>query len=73
MKKENRKEKRGFARLLALTGCRRSLLVVASVLSALSALGMLVPYGAVYVVLRELLTTGSAGRQPDAGLMVHCG
>ncbi len=34
---------------------------------------MLVPYGAVYVVLRELLTTGSAGRQPDAGLMVHCG
>jgi len=73
MKRENRKEKRGLARLFALAGRRRGLLVAAGALSALSALGMLVPYGAVYGILRELLTAGAAGVQPESRLIVRCG
>lgn len=57
MKRE--REKKGLPRLLEIAGQRKWLLVGASVLSGASAVCMLVPYWAVYEILRELLEHGS--------------
>ena len=52
------KKKEGLSRLFEIAGQKKGLLVVAGVLSAGSAVCMLVPYWAVYEVLKELLTHG---------------
>ena len=49
------KKKKGFARLMEIADQRRGLLIGAGTLSALSSACMLVPYWAVYEVLRLLL------------------
>ena len=65
--KEERKKK-GLARLMEIAGQRRGLLVLAATLSALSSVCMLVPYWAVYEVLRLLLAGDTAGSE-----MMHWG
>ena len=62
------KKKKGFARLMEIAGQRRGLLIGAGTLSALSSACMLVPYWAVYEVLR-LLLAGDA----SSGDMVRWG
>ena len=51
MKQE--KKKKGLSRLMEIAGQRKGLLIVAGVLSAASAVCMLVPYWAVYEILRS--------------------
>lgn len=60
---QQKKEKNGVSRLLEIAGQRKGLLLLAGALSAGSAVAMLVPYWAVYEVLKELL---SHGGQPTA-------
>ena len=62
------KKKKGLARLMEIAGQRKGLLIGAGILSALSSACMLVPYWAVYEVLR-LLLAGDAG----GGEMMHWG
>ena len=56
---EKSKKKEGLARLFEIAGQKKGLLVMAGVLSAGSAVCMLVPYWAVYEILKELLSNGS--------------
>ena len=65
---KEKKKKKGLARLMEIAGQRKGLLIVAGTLSALSSACMLVPYWAVYEVLRLLLTGNAA-----SGEMVHWG
>lgn len=58
MEKKKEKKKKGFSRLLEIAGQRKGLLLLAGALSAASAVCMLVPYWAVYEILRELLEHG---------------
>ena len=53
------KKKKGLSRLFEIAGQRKGLLILASLLSAGSAVCMLVPYWAVYEILKELLSHGS--------------
>lgn len=68
-----KKKKEGLGRLFQIAGQRKCLLVVAGVLSALSALCMLVPYWAVYGVMRELLTHAADLAAVDSRLLVSYG
>ncbi|GAA3404339.1 ABC transporter ATP-binding protein [Paenibacillus hodogayensis] len=68
-----RKPKSGFARLLEIAGEKKGLLIVACVLSSVSAVCMLVPYAAVYVVLKELLEHATDPASADKGLMIRSG
>ena len=52
---EKSKKKEGLSRLFEIAGQRKGLLILAGLLSAGSAVCMLVPYWAVYEILRELL------------------
>ena len=54
MKKSKKKE--GLSRLFEIAGQRKGLLILACLLSAGSAVCMLVPYWAVYEILKELLS-----------------
>ena len=56
---EKSKKKKGLSRLFEIAGQRKGLLIVAGLLSAGSAVCMLVPYWAVYEILKELLSNGS--------------
>lgn len=56
---EKSKKKKGLSRLFEIAGQRKGLLILASLLSAGSAVCMLVPYWAVYEILKELLSHGS--------------
>lgn len=56
---EESKKKKGLSRLFEIAGQRKGLLILASLLSAGSAVCMLVPYWAVYEILKELLSHGS--------------
>lgn len=67
------KKKEGLGRLFQIAGRRKGLLVVAGVLSALSALCMLVPYWAVYGVMCELLTHAADLTRVDGALLVAYG
>lgn len=70
---ERMKKKSGVARLFEIAGEKKGLLVLAGILSAASALCMLVPYWSVYQVLRELLLHGSKISELDSGILVHWG
>lgn len=56
---EKSKKKKGLSRLFEIAGQRKGLLILAGLLSAGSAVCMLVPYWAVYEILKELLSHGS--------------
>nr|WP_245208273.1 ABC transporter ATP-binding protein [Bacteroides faecium] len=73
MMNERMKKKSGVARLFEIAGEKKGLLVLAGILSAASALCMLVPYWSVYQVLRELLLHGSKISELDSGILVHWG
>ena len=55
---EKSKKKEGLSRLFEIAGQRKGLLILAGLLSAGSAVCMLVPYWAVYEILKELLSHG---------------
>lgn len=67
MKQE--KKKKGLSRLMEIAGQRKGLLIVAGVLSAASAVCMLVPYWAVYEILRKLLEHGGSPTSANGATM----
>ena len=67
------KKKEGLSRLFEIAGQKKGLLVMAGVLSAGSAMCMLVPYWAVYEVLKELLTHGGNPAASDEAAMIRWG
>lgn len=71
MKKEKRKN--GIARLLEIAGEKKWLLVLAGLLSACSAVCMLIPYWSVYEILKELLRSANAGDGIDNKVIVYWG
>ena len=67
------KKKEGLSRLFEIAGQKKGLLILAGVLSAGSAVCMLVPYWAVYEVLKELLTHGGNPAASDGETMIRWG
>lgn len=67
------KKKEGLSRLFEIAGQKKGLLIMAGVLSAGSAVCMLVPYWAVYEVLKELLTHGGNPAASDGSSMIRWG
>ena len=67
------KKKEGLARLFEIAGQKKGLLILAGVLSAGSAICMLVPYLAVYEVLKELLMHGENLAVSDGIAMIRWG
>ena len=67
------KKKEGLSRLFEIAGQKKGLLVMAGVLSAGSAVCMLVPYWAVYEVLKELLMHGGNPAASDGAVMIRWG
>ena len=67
------KKKQGLPRLLEIAGQKKGLLLLAGLLSAGSAVCMLVPYWAVYEVLKELLTHGGNPAASDGTVMIRWG
>ncbi|ADV43830.1 ABC transporter ATP-binding protein [Bacteroides helcogenes] len=70
---KEKQKKKGIARLFQIAGERKGLLVLASTLSALSAACMLVPYWAIYEILKELLCHSSDLSAVDGTWMIHWG
>ena len=66
-------KKQGVGRLLQIAGERKGLLVVSCLLSAVSAVFMLVPYAAVYFILAELLRHAGNPAGADGTQMVRWG
>lgn len=66
-------KKQGLARLFQIAGQRKGLLVLAGILSAGSALCMLVPYWSVYGVLNELLTYAGNPNEINGELLIRYG
>lgn len=71
--KEKLKKKKGLARLFEIAGERKGLLVLAGILSAGSAVCMLVPYWSVYQVLQELLIHAGTPDKLDSELLIRWG
>lgn len=67
------KKKEGLSRLFEIAGQKKGLLFLAGLLSAGSAVCMLVPYWAVYEVLKELLTHGTSPASVDGAGMIRWG
>lgn len=67
------KKKSGVARLFEIAGEKKGLLIVAGILSAVSALCMLIPYWSVYEVLKELLLHGNKISGLDGEVLIHWG
>lgn len=67
------KKKQGLARLFQIAGQRKGLLVLAGILSAGSALCMLVPYWSVYGVLNELLTHAGELGKVNGDVLIRLG
>ena len=67
------KNKEGLSRLLEIAGQKRGLLLLAGLLSAGSAVCMLIPYWAIYEILKELLAHGGAPAAADGAHMVRWG
>ena len=70
---EKSKKKKGLSRLFEIAGQRKDLLILAGLLSAGSAVCMLVPYWAVYEILKELLSNGSNLSALDGTYMMRWG
>lgn len=70
---EKSKKKEGLSRLFEIAGQRKGLLILASLLSAVSAVCMLVPYWAVYEVLKQLLSHGVNPAVSDGTCMMRWG
>ena len=70
---KQKKKKQGLPRLLEIAGQKKGLLLLAGLLSAGSAVCMLVPYWAVYEVLKELLTHGGNPAASDGAVMIRWG
>ena len=70
---KQKKKKEGLARLFEIAGQKKGLLVMAGLLSAGSAICMLVPYWSVYEILRELLEHGGDPGSADGAAMVRWG
>ena len=71
MKKSKKKE--GLSRLFEIAGQKKGLLILAGLLSAGSAVCMLVPYWAVYEILKELLSHGVNPAASDGADMMRWG
>jgi ATP-binding cassette subfamily B protein IrtA len=67
------KKKRGISRLLEIAGEKRGLLIGSSILSAISAVLMLLPYIAVYFIMAELLKNAANPTNVDGAQMVRWG
>lgn len=67
------KNKTGITRLLEIAGEKRGLMIVSSLLSSLSAVGMLVPYASVYIILKELLEHAASPALADGAKMIRFG
>lgn len=70
---EKSKKKEGLSRLFEIAGQRKGLLILAGILSAGSAVCMLVPYWAVYEILKELLSHGVNPVASDGAEMMRWG
>ena len=70
---EKSKKKEGLSRLFEIAGQRKGLLILAGLLSAGSAVCMLVPYWAVYEILKELLSHGANPAASDGAGMMRWG
>ena len=70
---EKSKKKEGLSRLFEIAGQRKGLLILASLLSAVSAVCMLVPYWAVYEILKQLLYHGVNPAVSDGTCMMRWG
>ena len=70
---EKSKKKEGLSRLFEIAGQRKGLLILACLLSAGSAVCMLVPYWAVYEILKELLSHGVNPAASDGTYMMRWG
>lgn len=70
---EKSKKKEGLSRLFEIAGQRKGLLILAGLLSAGSAVCMLVPYWAVYEILKELLSHGVNPAASDGTYMMRWG
>ncbi|NEW06334.1 ABC transporter ATP-binding protein [Paenibacillus sp. SYP-B3998] len=66
-------KKKKIARLLELADEKRGLLIIAAVLSSLSAICLLVPYVSVYFILKELLEHAANPTMADGGKMIRWG
>ncbi|PUA36715.1 ABC transporter ATP-binding protein [Paenibacillus elgii] len=66
-------QKNGIARLLEIAGEKRGLLIVSGILSALSAVCMLIPYVSVYFIIRELLEHAANPASADGTWMIRWG
>ena len=66
-------KKKGLSRLFEIACEKKGLLIVAGLLSALSACCMLIPYLSVYQVLNELLRNAGNIPAADSAYMVHWG
>lgn len=73
MEQKQKKKKQGLARLLEIAGQKRGLLMLAGLLSAGSAVCMLVPYWSVYEILGELLSHGGDASAADGARMIRWG
>ena len=71
--KTKAKKKEGLSRLFEIAGQKKGLLILAGVLSAGSAVCMLVPYWAVYEILEELLSHGVNPAASDGAYMMRWG
>lgn len=65
--------KKGMSRLFEIAGERRGLLILSGLLSSISAVCMLVPYAAVYFILKELLEHAAEPSMADGAMMVRWG
>ena len=70
---EKSKKKEGLSRLFEIAGQKKGLLILAGLLSAGSAVCMLVPYWAVYEILKELLSHGVNPAASDGADMMRWG
>ena len=68
---EKSKKKEGLSRLFEIAGQKKGLLILAGLLSAGSAVCMLVPYWAVYEILKELLSHGANPAASDGADMMR--
>ncbi|MUG68354.1 ATP-binding cassette domain-containing protein [Paenibacillus campinasensis] len=65
--------KKSIARLLEIAGEKKGLLLIASLLSSIGAICMLVPYASVYYILKELLVNAASPVLADGAKMIRLG